>query len=803
MARTFETLLVIGLFLGSCKGGAGAAQTPDETSPQAGSGTEPAPAPPPVWPRSFTKAKSTVLLYQPQVDAWKDHAKIRFRAAVAVTPSGGKTHYGVLAVEADTLIDENARTVLMTNMDVAARFPGIPDAQAEPLKALVKELLPGMNYLDVSLDHVLADMHGTTEVKKVDGLNLQPPPIFFSDAPAILVIYLGQPQFKPVPDTQLMFAVNTNWVVLMDTTSSQYYLLDGDSWLTSPDPLAGPWTAAATLPDTITTGLPASGNWADVRKHIPGTQPTQVPRVITSIDPAELIVTNGPAEYTPIAGTRLMYVSNPVLPVFLDLIDNTTYYLASGRWFSAQSLEGPWSAASTTLPAEFAKIPESSPMAFVLASVPGTQEAQDAALLATVPHKATINIATATVTVTYEGTPKFVTIQGTAMTYAVNTPYQVLAVDGRYYCCYLGVWFTAASSGGPWAVCTSVPAVIYTIPPSSPLYNVTYVQVYSSTPTTVVVGYTAGYSGEYVAATGALMFGAGMLTGALLASNNCWYGCPPCYYSYGCCAHYSYGYGCYYRGGGSYYGPHGGCGWGATYNPSTGTYARGGYAYGPDGAHWGAQAYNPYTNTYGAHAGGTNGYKSWGSSYVQQGSKWAEAGHQSGALGSTGWAENSSGQWAEGARGAGGNAVATTSAGNTFAAHDGNVYKNSGDGWQKYSGNGNWEDSGWNKPAQASSGTNSWDSNWRSGSQDSNWKSSFEGGSTGDGWGSQSGLNQDAWSRNQGSSNAASSWSQRSGGGGLFGGGGGHSWGGGGGWGGRSFGGGGFGGGGRFGGFRR
>ena len=180
----------------------------------------------------------------------------------------------------------------------------------------------------------------------------------------------------------------------------------------------------------------------------------------------------------------------------------------------------------------------------MLASVPNTQEAEDAALLAAIPHKATIDIATATVTVTYEGTPKFVPIATTAMTYAVNTAYQVIAVNGKYYCCYQGVWFVAASAGGPWAVCTSVPAVIYTIPPTSPLYNVTYVQVYSSTPTTVVVGYTAGYSGEYVATTGALMFGAGMLTGALLASNSsCWYGCPPCYYSYGCCAHYSYGYG--------------------------------------------------------------------------------------------------------------------------------------------------------------------------------------------------------------------------------------------------------------------
>ncbi len=32
-----------------------------------------------------------------------------------------------------------------------------------------------------------------------------------------------------------------------------------------------------------------------------------------------------------------------------------------------------------------------------------------------------------------------------------------------------------ASPQGPWALATSVPQVIYTIPSSSPVYNVTYV----------------------------------------------------------------------------------------------------------------------------------------------------------------------------------------------------------------------------------------------------------------------------------------------------------------------------------------
>jgi hypothetical protein len=238
-------------------------------------------------------------------------------------------------------------------------------------------------------------------------------------------------------------------------------------------------------------------------------------------------------------------------------------------------------------------------------------------------------------------------------------------------------------------VCTSVPEVIYTIPPSSPVYNTTYVRIYNSTPTAVVYGYTGGYNGEYVAANGALMFGAGMVTGALLANDNdAYWGFHPGFYSYGCAPVYHYGYGGYARGA-AYYGPYGGAGHYGAYNPATGVYSRGGYAAGPYGAAGYRQAYNPWTNTYGEHAHGTTGYGSWGASTVSRGDRTVTAAHETGPAGVTrGAAESSSGQWAEGAHGARGT-VAATSSGDLYAGHDGNVYKNTGSGWENYN-NGNW-----------------------------------------------------------------------------------------------------------------
>ncbi len=715
----------------------------------------------PGWPRTFTKGGTTAILYQPQVDSWNDYDKIQFRCAVEVTPAGAtEANYGVVEAEADTDVNHDTGTVVLSNMTANVRFQGIPADQAAALSALVKDLLPNRPYVTVSLDRVLAYMHDTPAPAGVQ-LNLDPPPIYYSSTPAILVVYMGQPEFKPVPNSTLMWAVNTNWVVLMDTKTSLYYLLVGKSWMTARDPVKGPWTAAGQLPSAFSQ-LPNDAQWADIQKSVPG-QPFQVvPSVITSTVPAEMILTNGTPDYSPIVGTSLMYVSNPQMPVFMDLSDSNYYYLVAGRWFSAPAVTGPWAAASASLPAEFSRIPEDSPMAFVLSSVPGTLEAKDAILLASVPHKATITISDATLAVAYQGNPKFVAIPGTPMKYAVNTAYQVINANGQYYCCYNGVWFVSPAPTGAWAVCTSVPAVIYTIPPSCPVYNVTYVQVYSSTPTTVVCGYTSGYSGEYVAATGALMFGAGMLVGAAIADNDCWHPYYPCCYSYGCAGYYHYGYGGYYSAGYAHYGPYGSAGYTAHYNAATGTYSRSAYAsdaYGSASVH---QAYNPYSNTYAAHGSASNGYESWGGSTVSQGDKWASSGHTTNeATGVThGWADDSAGQSAQYAH-KGDTSAATTGSGDKYAAHDGNVYKNTGSGWQSYN-NGSWNNV--QKPAGSSS--------------QGQWASHD----------TQSSLNQDSWSRNYGNSSSRS-WG--GGGGDRSWGGGGGSWGGG----GRSWGGGGRGGG--------
>ena len=78
---------------------------------------------------------------------------------------------------------------------------------------------------------------------------------------------------------------------------------------------------------------------------------------------------------------------------------------------------------------------------------------------------------------------------------------------------------------------TSVPDVIYTIPPSSPVHFVTYVRIYGATPEVVYVGYTPGYMGTVVSPYGTVVYGTGYSYTPWIGS--VWYP-PP--YTYGVAA---------------------------------------------------------------------------------------------------------------------------------------------------------------------------------------------------------------------------------------------------------------------------
>jgi len=403
-----------------------------------------------------------------------------------------------------------------------------------------------------------------------------------------------------------------------------------------------------------------------------------------------------------------MDVGNTEADVFFHTGDRYFYFLASGRWFRASSDEGPWEAATLELPEDFALIPTDHRRAHVRAAVRGTPEAEEAVLLASVPRTATVSRDEAKAEVQYVGEPEFSEIEGTEVAYAINTAQDVLQVGNEYYLCEQGVWFRSFSPEGPWELADTVPQAIYSIPVESPKNNVTYVQVYDSTPTTVVYGYTSGYTGVYIS-YGMTFWGSGWYY-----PPHYWYGPYPYpiyypypFYTYGARAWYNPWSGTYYRGA-SVYGPYGGYGRGAAYNGRTGTYYRGERAWGPNGSAWRGASYNPRTDTFTRAGGGvnywndayaagyrsSNPYASWGEALVGQGDDWVHGARYRDERGAIGGARTSEG---------GGVIRANTDErqgfigrdqdNNIYAGRDGNVYRSDEDGnWTQRDDGGNWND---------------------------------------------------------------------------------------------------------------
>jgi len=204
----------------------------------------------------------------------------------------------------------------------------------------------------------------------------------------------------------------------------------------------------------------------------PPVRGSTVPEVLYATSAAAVILFDGPPAFAPITGTQLERATNTRSPVFRLNPGGTYYYLVVGRWFSAPSLKGPWSDATSSLPTDFSNIPPDSPAGAVLAAVPGTTQAEDAALLSQVPKRPALTARQ--VSVTYLGTPQFAPVEGTTMQYATNTADKVLLIGAVYYLSRRGQWFIAPNPQGPWTTAPGAPEVIYTIPPSSPVYTVTY-----------------------------------------------------------------------------------------------------------------------------------------------------------------------------------------------------------------------------------------------------------------------------------------------------------------------------------------
>ncbi|SAL22237.1 hypothetical protein AWB71_01130 [Caballeronia peredens] len=589
------------------------------------------------WPRELDTSTRRIEMYQPQIEQWNGN-HMAGRAAVAVGAASGDASptYGVAQFTADADIDKVSGLVHLSNIRIGEVTVPTNAAAAGDVKNAIVAHLPAQG-MTVSLDQLQTSYAASQQAGNMDKLAVQNPvpDIVFASTPTLLVMLDGDPAWRDAGGAGFQRAINSRAMLLRDA-SGHLFLHAAGYWYAA-TALNGAWSVLAAPPQSLVAAAKKADAAQKSDPMLPqdGKPAPQAPTVLIATHPTELVVTNGPLKLEPVAGVNLLTVTNTDHAVFVAPQTNQTYVLVSGRWFRASSEKGPWQyVPGSELPPDFAKISPNDPKANVLVSVPGTPQAKEAAIAATIPQTATVSRTKAAMNVAYDGSPRFEPVSGTSLKYAVNTATPVIEVSGKqFYAVENGVWFTAAAATGPWHVATDIPGAIYTIPASSPLHYVTYVRIYSVTPDAVIVGYTPGYMGVVVSGDGTVVYGTGYVYQPYVGATY-YYGYPPTYgydagFALSAAEGFAFGFaaGAIWGSCSPYWGPYWGGGWANVninqqnfygrwgqgtvthsvgYNPWTGTSWRGTSAAGfnpATGAHWQGSrgaAFNPYSGNFAA-----------------------------------------------------------------------------------------------------------------------------------------------------------------------------------------------------------
>src|SRR5436309_4921808 len=217
------------------------------------------------WPREGFQDGTRLIIYQPQVDDWKNFQDLSWRMAISLAPKSGKTVVGVVEMKGNTNIDNVAKVAVITNPQVTGTyFPSLDQATKEKMDQLFKTFVPST--LSISLHRLIASVPKQEAPAGVQ-LNNDPPKIFVGYRPSILLSVDGEPVLSEVPKTNLKFVVNTQWPLFFDSENSSYYIPVDQQWLTS-NSLNGQWSPTKKLPRDMSR-VPQDKEWSALKKMIP------------------------------------------------------------------------------------------------------------------------------------------------------------------------------------------------------------------------------------------------------------------------------------------------------------------------------------------------------------------------------------------------------------------------------------------------------------------------------------------------------------------------------------------------------
>jgi hypothetical protein len=195
-----------------------------------------------------------------------------------------------------------------------------------------------------------------------------PPALVVTTEPAELISFDGEPQWKPVTDTNLLFATNTPNQVFKDIATQQTFALLTGRWFAARS-FDGPWTfvPADKLPADFEK-IPPESDAGSARASVAGTDEAedalldaQIPQTV-AIDraTARLDVTyDGEPRFEQIPDTRIAYALNT--PTSVLKVRGRYYACDQAVWYVSSSPTGPW-AVSDSRPEEVDDIPPSAPV---------------------------------------------------------------------------------------------------------------------------------------------------------------------------------------------------------------------------------------------------------------------------------------------------------------------------------------------------------------------------------------------------------------------------------------------------------
>ncbi len=486
------------------------------------------------YPREVRAGGQRVKLHEPSVLEYAlDSGACTLRVPVEVTDGVGRVTWGAAEIAGRAHLDLDARLVLVDGL--ALGTVAVPEHDATLLAKIVEGLpavLPAELLLRLEL---FTDRPNATRLEETPDtkVSMRGPAIVVRRTPALLVQIDGEPVTVKIPESSLEYVVNTATDLVRDPGEGKWYMLVDQWWATAPK-IEGPWTWLEGKFPIALTQLPIDHPRGHLRMFIPGTKrnakrvskgeperPAALPEVIVATKPTELVLLRGDPLFTLVPGVTLMTVANSESDILFHPKTAKYFLLLSGRWLSADDVDGPWTEHFGPLPEEFAKIPRNHARGHVRWCVPGTPEAAEAAARAALPERALLH-QRIQANVQYDGKkPESAPLDGTEVRRVTNTEDDVLQVGNAFYGCIRGAWFRSSDGTQGWKPVEAVPETLAAVPDGTGFAHVNACKAHGADGKGFRFSVAGAYYGTFVH-KGAPVYGNGWDRTGLLRRDN-WY----------------------------------------------------------------------------------------------------------------------------------------------------------------------------------------------------------------------------------------------------------------------------------------